>query len=188
MIYTNHMTKLPRKTVVIPVGGPAQNGKDTIGGKLETALTSLGKKVLVIHHADLLKYMAKSMFGWDGQKDEKGRTLLQYVGTDVISSQQPNYWVNFVISILKFFESEWDYVLIPDCRYQAEVTRMKEEFDTLLLRVERPNFESGLTEKQKQHVSETSMDNYDFDAVIQNDSTLESFRSKLELFMATYLL
>jgi hypothetical protein len=65
---------------------------------------------------------------------------------------------------------------------------MKEEFDTLLLRVERPNFESGLTERQKQHVSETSMDNYDFDAVIQNDSTLESFRSKLELFMATYLL
>jgi hypothetical protein len=173
---------------VLCISAKAQHGKDTAAGIIKELLESQGKRVLITHYADLLKFVCTKFFGWDGQKDEKGRTLLQYVGTDVISSQQPNYWVNFVISILKFFESEWDYVLIPDCRYQAEVTRMKEEFDTLLLRVERPNFESGLTEKQKQHVSETSMDNYDFDAVIQNDSTLESFRSKLELFMATYLL
>ena len=173
---------------VLCISAKAQHGKDTAAGIIKELLESQGKRVLITHYADLLKFVCTKFFDWDGQKDEKGRTLLQYVGTDVISSQQPNYWVNFVISILKFFDSEWDYVLIPDCRYPAEVARMKEEFDTLLLRVERHNFESGLTEKQKQHVSETSMDNYDFDAVIQNDSTLESFRSKLELFTAAYLL
>lgn len=173
---------------VLCISAKAQHGKDTAAEVIKNHLEASGKRVLITHYADLLKFVCVKFFDWDGKKDERGRTLLQYVGTDVISSQQPNYWVNFIISILKFFESEWDYVLIPDCRYPAEVTRMKEEFDTLLLRVERPNFESGLTEKQKQHVSETSMDNYDFDAVIQNDSTLESFRSKLELFTAAYLL
>ena len=45
-----------------------------------------------------------------------------------------------------------------------------------------------MTEKQKQHVSETSMDNYFFDAVIYNDSTLESFKEKLIEFVNAHLL
>ena len=89
--------------------------------------------------------------------------------------------------IFKFFNNEWDYVLIPDCRYPVEVTRMQEEFETYLLRVERPNFESGLTDKQKQHISETAMDNYKFDTVLYNDSTLDSFKNKLICFVDTYL-
>ena len=79
-------------------------------------------------------------------------------------------------------------MLIPDCRYPVEVTRMKEEFETQLLRVERPNFVSGLTEKQLQHASEVSMDDYSFDSVVCNDSTLDSFRDKLIWFTDTYLL
>jgi hypothetical protein len=48
--------------------------------------------------------------------------------------------------------------------------------------------ETTLTEKQKKHVSETSMDNYFFDAVVYNDSTLESFKEKLISFTDDYLL
>lgn len=173
---------------VLCISAKAQHGKDTAAEIIKEHLEGAGNRVLITHYADLLKFVCTKFFNWDGKKDEKGRTLLQYVGTDVISSQQPTYWVDFIISILKFFENEWDYVLIPDCRYPAEVDRMREEFSTIILRVERPNFESGLTDKQKQHVSETSMDNYAFDAVVQNDSTLEALRSKLALFTTAYLL
>ena len=173
---------------VLCISAKAQHGKDTAAGLIKEYLESFGKRVLITHYADLVKFVCKNYFNWDGQKDEKGRTLLQYVGTDVISSQQPSYWVDFVISILKFFENDWDYVLIPDCRYPIEATRMAENFDTSVLRVERPNFESGLTQKQKQHVSETSMDNYFFDAIIYNDSTLETFKEKLVWFVDNYML
>lgn len=173
---------------VLCISAKAQHGKDTAATLIKEYLEAQGKRVLITHYADLVKFVCTKFFNWDGQKDEKGRTLLQYVGTDIISSQQPSYWVDFVISILKFFENEWDYVLIPDCRYPVEVTRMSTAFETQLLRIERPNFESGLTEKQKQHVSETSMDNYFFDAIIYNDSTLESFKEKLIEFTNTYLL
>ena len=173
---------------VLCISAKAQHGKDTAATLIKEYLEANGKRVLIIHYADLVKFVCTKFFNWDGQKDEKGRTLLQYVGTDVISSQQPSYWVDFVISILKFFENEWDYVLIPDCRYPVEVTRMSTAFETQILRIERPNFESSLTEKQKQHVSETSMDNYFFDAIIYNDSTLESFKEKLIEFTNAYLL
>ena len=173
---------------VLGISAKAQHGKDTAAGFIKEYLESTGSRVLITHYADLVKFVCTKFFNWDGKKDEKGRTLLQYVGTDVISSQQPSYWVDFIISILKFFENEWDYVLIPDCRYPIEATRMAENFDTVILRVERPNFESGLTDKQKQHVSETSMDTYHFDAIIRNEAGLEEFREKLVQFTNSYLL
>ena len=173
---------------VLCISAKAQHGKDTAAALIKEYLEAQGKRVLITHYADLVKFVCAKFFNWDGQKDEKGRTLLQYVGTDVISSQQPSYWVDFIIDILKFFDNEWDYVLIPDCRYPVEVARMQEEFETYLLRVERPNFESGLTDKQKQHISETAMDNYKFDAVLYNDSTLESFKEKLIEFINAYLI
>jgi hypothetical protein len=173
---------------VLCISAKAQHGKDTAAGIIKDYLEAKGNRVLITHYADLVKFVCTKFFDWNGQKDEKGRTLLQYVGTDVISSQQPSYWVDFIISILKFFEKEWDYVLIPDCRYPIEAARMIETFDTKVLRVERPNFDNGLTLKQKQHVSETSMDNYHFDAVIYNNTDLINFKEKLIQFTDNFLL
>jgi hypothetical protein len=173
---------------VLCISAKAQHGKDTAASIIKDYLEAKGKKVLITHYADLVKFVCTNFFNWDGQKDEKGRTLLQYVGTDVISSQQPTYWVDFIISILKFFEKEWDYVLIPDCRYPVEAARMIETFDTKVLRVERPNFDNGLTLKQKWHPSEISMDDYNFDDIIYNDSDLENFKEQLIRFTDTFLL
>lgn len=173
---------------VLCISAKAQHGKDTAANIIKDYLEAKGNKVLITHYADLVKFVCTNFFNWDGKKDESGRTLLQYVGTDVISSKQPAYWADFIVSILKFFEDEWDYVLIPDCRYPIEYSTVAENFPTQLLRVERPNFDNGLTEKQKRHVSEVSMDDYSFDAVIQNDSTFDSFRDKLIWFSDTFLL
>lgn len=172
---------------VLCISAKARHGKDTAAEIIKGYLEAKGSKILITHYADLVKFICTNFFNWDGKKNESGRTLLQYVGTDVISSQQPTYWADFIVSILKFFESEWDYVLIPDCRYPIEFTTVADNFPTLLLRVERPNFDSGLTEKQKQHSSEVSMDNYLFDAIIYNDSTLDSFRDKLIWFTDNFL-
>ena len=82
----------------------------------------------------------------------------------------------------------WDYVLIPDCRYPIEVSTMKDQFETVVLRVERPNFDNGLTEVQKQHASEVKMDDYKFDALIYNDGILEEFSEKVDWFVNNFLL
>lgn len=55
---------------VITISGKAQNGKDTTAGLLKAALEADGYKVLITHYADLLKYICKQFFGWDGQKDD----------------------------------------------------------------------------------------------------------------------
>lgn len=165
---------------VICISGKARHGKDTLATILKKRLEDNGNRVLIAHFGDLVKYICEKFFDWDGQKDEKGRTLLQYVGTDVVRTQEPNFWTNFIKKVLTLFPDEWDYVLIPDCRFPNEIECFKEKgFDAHLVRITRPNCDSGLTEQQLQHPSETAMDNYHADYYIVNDSTLESLELKI---------
>lgn len=175
---------------VICISGKAQHGKDTTAGYMKEFLEARGKKVLICHYGDLVKYVCKTFFDWDGQKDEKGRTLLQYVGTDIIRMQYPNYWVRFIAEMLNFFKDQWDYVLIPDCRFPNEIEYMWRDngFDVTHIRVVRQNFVSPLTEEQKKHPSETALDNYPYDYMLLNDRDLEwhrtSCQSLVEVFLA----
>lgn len=137
-------------------------------------------KVLITYYAGLLKYICSSYFGWDGVKDDKGRKILQYVGTDVIRKQNPNLWVDFVVQMLKYFHENWDYVIIPDCRFPNEISSIAENgFDTVHLRVERGNFISPLTKEQQKHLSETALDNFEPDFYINNDGTLDDLEAIL---------
>lgn len=154
-------------------------GKDTAADYMKSELEKKGYKVLIAHYADLVKYTCRTFFDWNGEKDAAGRHLLQYVGTDIVRTQNENYWVDYIADMLSFFESNWDYVLIPDTRFPNEIERMKEKgFEVISMRINRENFESELTEAQKNHISETALDNYSFDYVVRN-TTLEEFYERL---------
>ena len=157
---------------IICVSGKAQHGKDTCAGIMQRLLGEQCKKVRIIHYADLLKYICKTYFDWDGEKDDYGRDLLQRIGTDIIRAKNPNYWVDFVIDFLKLVPTEWDYVIIPDTRFPNEVFSMKEAFPgTLHVRIIRPNFDNGLSVEQQNHISETALDNITPDGIIMNDGS-----------------
>lgn len=162
---------------ILVISGHAQNGKDTVAGLLRDSLKADGNRVLVAHYADLLKYMCRTFFDWDGNKDEKGRHILQYVGTDIIRKQAPDFWVDFISSVLTYFNENWDYVLIPDTRFPNEIDKLLSNgFNVIHIRVVRPNFESSLTEEQKNHPSETALDNVNPDFYIYNEGSMEELR------------
>lgn len=162
---------------IICISGKAQHGKDTTANFLRANLEAEGKKVLIAHYGDQVKHLCRDYFCWDGVKDEAGRSLLQYVGTDVIRHQSEDFWVDKVLDVLRFFPNEWDYVLIPDCRFPNEIERVKEfakeyGFDSYHARVVRPIFESPLTPEQQAHPSETALDDCSPDMYVYNIGTL----------------
>lgn len=164
---------------VIAVSGRARHGKDTVANILQKQLEEDGHRVLITHYADLLKYICTTFFNWNGDKDDAGRTLLQYVGTDVVRKNNPDYWVDFVADILNYFEDQWDYVVIPDTRFPNEFNRLKERgLDAVHLRVVRPDFVSPLTKEQQAHPSETALDDVKPDFYIVNDSDLKTLKRK----------
>lgn len=165
---------------VICISGHAQEGKDSTAGFLKDALENDGHKVLVTHYGDLVKYICRTFFGWNGEKDVAGRHILQYVGTDMVRTRYPNFWVDFIVDILTVFDDEWDYVLIPDCRFPNELERIREAgFEMFHIRVVRPYFDSPLTPEQKVHPSETSLDHSKPSFLITNDGDLEDLRRKV---------
>lgn len=162
---------------VIYISGKAQHGKDTSALYLKEYLVQEGKSVLIAHYGDLLKYICKTFFQWNGEKDEQGRTLLQAVGATV-REYNSRYWVSFLDQILNLFSDSWDYVIIPDCRYENEIKSVSAAtYGEYHLRVVRSNFESPLTEEQQQHSSETALDDSTPDYYIHNDGTLEDLKN-----------
>lgn len=166
---------------VILISGKAGAGKDTLGDLIKHDLETAGYRVLLTHYADLLKHICAKFFDWDGQKNEAGRTLLQYVGTDVIRRRRPSFWVDFIVDILNLFDDKWDYVVIPDCRFPNEISVLKNEgFDVVHIHVTRDSA-SNLNASQQQHASETSLDNEQPDYVVHNDGTIADLHSSYTL-------
>lgn len=144
------------KPNIIAVSGKARHGKDTFCDMFIDKMKD--KKVLKIGYADYLKHIAERYLGWDGKKDEKGRTLLQDLGVSVREKDE-NFWVDTVIRLINVIGDRFDYVLINDCRFPNEIKRWQ---DITTVRITRTGFESDLSEKQKNHISETALDDYKF--------------------------
>lgn len=166
----------------IVISGKAGHGKDATAQFMREALESRGKKVITIHYADAVKWVLRDYFNWDGNKDEQGRHLLQYIGTDVVRKNYPNFWTRIVAELLSAFDNEklFDVALVPDARFENEVDITMETIsDSTCVRIKRENpdgtlwVNEKLTEEQRQHPSETSLDNYAFDYIIHNDEGID---------------
>jgi len=156
------------KPTIISLSGKARHGKDSTVKIIQDKLESQNKKCLHMAYGNLVKYICKEYFNWNGQKDEKGRTILQQIGTNKIRSKEPNFWVDFIINLLNVIGEDYDYILISDCRFLNEIQRyMEEGYYIITIYVERLNFDNGLTEEQKNHPSETALNDYEFDYYLE---------------------
>ena len=156
------------KPTIITFSGQAGHGKDTSVKILKGLLEQQSKRVLIANYADHLKFLAAKYLNWDGSKNEKNRTILQVLGTERIKDKIPTYWVDTVIGVAKIFENDCDYILISDCRFPHEIIRWKEEgYKIFSVHLERPGFDNGLTDEQKNHPSETALNCYEFDVNIK---------------------
>lgn len=170
---------------IILISGSAGSGKDTAGEILRENFEADGYKVLVTHFADLVKYVAANFYGWNGVKDIHGRSVLQFVGTDIVRKWKEDYWVDFLIDMLRLFGYSYDYVLIPDARFPNEVSKIKETWpDTIHLRVERAAFKTHLTDEQLMHESETALARVMPDFWVHNDGDLTDLTDVLNDFVA----
>jgi hypothetical protein len=166
---------------IILFSGKAESGKSTAAGITKSRIESTGYKVAKLAYGDYVKETARMLFSWNGQKDEAGRTLLQWWGTEVVRAKQPNFWVDTVIRLCSILGDMYDYILVDDARYENEITRWRGDVTTV--RVERPGHENRLTPEQRAHISETSLDEYPFDVRLS-----ASTRTELEAQVAERLL
>ena len=108
--------------------GPAGSGKSTAA---KCAACYLDDSVL-LSFARPLKEIAKSI-GWNGVKDERGRRLLQLLGTDVCRNCiDTNYWINKMRQQLD--DCSASFALIDDVRFDNE-TYVIHDYDGVVIEV-----------------------------------------------------
>lgn len=163
---------------IITLSGKARNGKDTFASYIKEILEQKECTVQIVHYADLLKYICKQYYNWNGEKDEKGRALLQTVGTDIVRAKDENFWVKELASIVRMFFDDYDYVIIADCRFPNEIDYwIGSGYDVSTVYLMRNNFASDLTAEQMAHPSETALDSYSFEYYITTASLKELYEA-----------
>lgn len=175
---------------VILISGKSHSGKDQFAKYLYDELDENDYRVLIIHFADFVKYCCKQYYGWDGNKDAVGRTILQRIGTDVVRRVYPNFWGELVAKFIHATQYDWDYVLIPDWRFINEYKNIcKYNNDVITVRINRLNpdgtylLNPSMTEKQNRHPSECELDDYNFDWIINNSRDLNNLQMAANDFL-----
>jgi hypothetical protein len=161
--------------IIIAFTGPACVGKSTAANIAQEMLNHCGWTATTIPLAKAVKDVARSM-GWKGQKDAKGRRLLQLIGTECMRECiDPEGWV-------KIFEREADeffsragrraVVLIDDMRFPNEVAMVRRRCGEIIRLRAAPETlaeRGGLYGEAKAHASEVGIE--ECDHLIVNDGT-----------------
>lgn len=168
------------KTIMI--SGKAGHGKDTVAQIIKEELELQNEKVLIIKFGDAVKWFAREYYNWNGNKNIQGRSLLQYIGTEMMRSYDEYYWGRIVSEFIAA-NKDFTYALIPDWRFYTEKEAvLADNKECYTLRVERPNFiNPNMTEEQLKHISETELDNYKFDYIIYNSGSIFELREEVKL-------
>ena len=175
-----NLEKINKKIFII--SGKARHGKNTVADLIKEYYENQNLKVINDSYAYYIKDYAKRISNWDGNENTKPRELLQQLGTNLIRQNIDRlFFINRMIEDLKVFSYFYDIITISDGRFEEELDLIKNKFDNvILIKVDRPNFDNGLTQEQKNHPTETSLDNYNkFDYIIENDSTIENLKEKV---------
>lgn len=135
---------------LIVLFGKAGVGKDTT---YET-LKQVNEDAIRFAFADEVKRIATDDFGWDGKKDNKGRRLLQVLGTEAGREYNKNIWVDRGLKILKDMESKGvDLVVCTDVRFKNEMDLLKKNFkDVTVCKIERRDPEPTLSLRDRQRL------------------------------------
>jgi hypothetical protein len=157
---------------IIAFAGLAQSGKTTAANFIP------GVKILSF--ADPVKQIALSSFNWDGIKDEKGRRLLQVIGTECGREYDKDIWVKKMREQIKIYAPIYNVIAIDDCRFDNEPALVK-ELGGIVFEILRPGcVPDG-------HASEQGISQNLIDKHIMNDGTLEQLKENVLNLISEYL-
>jgi hypothetical protein len=171
MVFLKYRTK---KVQIVLLGGKGKVGKSTsaqyISEKIESSNTGIVASISPL--ASPIKLVAYDFFGWDGRKNERGRTLLQQIG-DVGRAYDVDMFVKKLEEKeLSLFPS--NFVLIDDWRYPNEKSYFENNllYEVTSIRIERNIELEGETSK---HISENSLPISEVENLVYNKDSYYNF-------------
>lgn len=169
-----------KKIILLFISGLMNSGKTTAANYISKELSGIfpGIKVRVASLADPIKEIAYRSFGWDGSKDERGRRLLQVLGTEAGREYNQNLWAEKLEDSIGESLNSPNVVIIDDWRFINELDYFKTEekylYDVLTARIKRMYYDTGAPATAL-HQSETSLPEVLKDSLLPNSESFYDF-------------
>lgn len=158
--------------LIFCVCGKAGSGKSLVGKYLYDFYTQNNYKVIISPYTKYLKQYIKEITGKDVDEINKPRAMLQQLSSKLIKGKlgYNDLFINRQLEDISIYKYFFDIIIIPDVRFPNEIEILKKNFDNVFsIGVKRVNFDNGLSLKEKNDVTEISLDNYKkFDYNIEN--------------------
>lgn len=193
--------------MIIGLCGAQGSGKDTVAniliseyGFVKLTFASTLKDVVAILFSwsrDLLEGLTEESRLWRETVDEfwseklsipsfTPRKALQMIGTDLFRIHFNNdIWIsiveNKISALLK--NNPNTNIVISDCRFANEFTIIKRFPDSHIITILREKDNS--IKKIITHSSETEWVNYNFDAILQNDNSIDDLKTNLKSLLSS---
>ena len=156
------MQYINKNPKIFILSGKAKSGKNYVAD----IISDYYKNSIQISYAYYLKQYVKKISNWDGLEETKPRTLLQTLGIDLIKKIDKELLIRRVMEDIKVYSYFFDVIIVTDARLKEEIIIPKNLFNCITIRIN--GKDNDLTLEQKNHITETDLDNYKFDYVINN--------------------
>jgi len=173
--------------IVFIVNGYPGSGKDTFAKFIEEEFkyepTKLDVHFENISTVEYIKKAAKDYFGWNGEKDEKGRRLLADLkdasrryneGPFMVACQQRS--INYTTVFLK---RPLLFVSVIHTREPEEIQIFKDHFGDICHTV----FIKREIEQELSNHADRNVEGYKYDYTINNNSDIKAFKKKCGKFI-----
>ena len=174
---------------IILVSGKSNSGKGTVAKKIKELLDSQERYTILCSLSTYIRDVAKEDYFWNGIDTLESRKFMAEsyrVGTEFYPYHMARrvwerdilpYSNTYKIAIIESFREKVNYDYFDLLLKQNIINKI------ITIRVERPNFNAIQNEEMENHVSESDLDDFEFDYVIENSGTVEELDEKLkELF------
>jgi hypothetical protein len=172
--------------VIIGLCGRGGAGKSTFA---EMIVKKSKPIFMQVNFKDALVEMAKGI-GWNGIKDEKGRKLLQTLGTDVVRNCiDPDYWVK---AWKKRVDERIMYggvsIVVDDVRFENEAETIlsysaSNGFKPHIIKLVTIDQKEVMTQEAKAHVSESGISDSLVDTTLVMSYGLDHVSCAVETFL-----
>jgi dephospho-CoA kinase len=148
----------------------ARCGKDTFAKFLNEIVPTLKYSSI-----DKVKDIAK-LCGWDGKKTEKDRKFLSDL--KMLTTEYSNMpFKSIEEKVSEFLKDDLHQILLIDIREPKEIDKVKKFFNAKTLLIKNDN-----VKQVNSNFGDANVFNYTYDYTIENNGTLEEFKSTVENF------
>ena len=171
---------------IILISGKSNTGKGVLSTIIESNLIKQNKHVIRCSLSTYIRNVAKEDYYWDGIDTLESRKFMAEsyrIGTEFYPYHMARrvwerdikpYSNKNTIAIVESFREKVNYDYFCSLLDEGIIDKIT------TIRVIRPDFNAIQDRELENHVSESDVDNFEFDYVIENNGTIEELYEKLD--------